>query len=135
MLGGGRELTAGLLTSRNLVLKVSVLAVLCYHWLGRVAADPHSLGLKVTGRGSAWAAWAVECLTLSTMSSPVLGEFCRSGALSLPADGLDLRRAGHRVWRVPLEVCDSFPSLRSFSNAASCDRPFTLPQWTGDEMG
>lgn len=24
---------------RNLMLKVSILGVLCYHWLGRVAAD------------------------------------------------------------------------------------------------
>ncbi|KAM9857482.1 transmembrane channel-like protein 6b [Aulostomus maculatus] len=31
---------------RNLMLKVSVLGVLCFHWLGRVAADPMSVGLK-----------------------------------------------------------------------------------------
>lgn len=31
--------------SRNLMLKVSVLGVLCFHWLGRVAADPISIGL------------------------------------------------------------------------------------------
>ncbi|KAI1886466.1 hypothetical protein AGOR_G00196040 [Albula goreensis] len=31
---------------RNLLLKVSMLGVLCYHWLGRVAADPGKLLLQ-----------------------------------------------------------------------------------------
>ncbi|KAM9315222.1 transmembrane channel-like protein 6b [Pholidichthys leucotaenia] len=31
--------------SRNLILKVSVLGILCYHWLGRVAANPSVIGL------------------------------------------------------------------------------------------
>lgn len=34
--------------SRNLMLKVSILGVLCYHWLGRVAVRPQSDELKVT---------------------------------------------------------------------------------------
>ncbi|KAG9334557.1 hypothetical protein JZ751_007493 [Albula glossodonta] len=36
---------------RNLLLKVSMLGVLCYHWLGRVAADPGKLLLQA---GKQW---------------------------------------------------------------------------------
>lgn len=32
--------------SRNLVLKMSILGVLCYHWLGRVAQNPAQIGLQ-----------------------------------------------------------------------------------------
>lgn len=44
----GNVLLFAVCVSRNLMLKVSVLGVLCYHWLGRVAADPKIIGLKVT---------------------------------------------------------------------------------------
>lgn len=37
--------------------------------------------------------------------NPVLGEFRRPGALSLPNDGVHLYSAGHLVWGAALEVC------------------------------
>ncbi|KAK1798006.1 hypothetical protein P4O66_000513 [Electrophorus voltai] len=68
---------------RNLMLKVSMLGVLCFHWLGRVAVQ-HP-----------------KCMDLQRS---LLGEFRGAGVIPIPVDGLHLHHAGYLNWRAPLEV-------------------------------
>lgn len=65
----------------------------CEQLLISIFAPRESLALTLVFLSALWG------------NDPVLGDFRRPGALSLPNYGVHLYSTGHLVWGAPLEVC------------------------------